>query len=363
MMRRWMTGGMAVAMIFGGLVMTARAGRSGAGQSGAGLRAITLEDLFAIHPVEGPRISPEGKWVAYTVTTTSLVKDEDEQRVWMVPFAGGDAIALTSEGVSSGHPEWSPDGRYLAFLSARQGETTQVWLLNRLGGEATQLTDFPQAVDSLVWSPDGKRLCLVMRDATRDELDAAKDRGEEKESGEKAEKEEAKAAKPWVIDRLQFKADEVGYLDHRRTHLYVFDVTSKKSTQVTGGDYDDASRAWSPDGTKLAFASNRTADPDRNYNEDIWVVSADNADKGAHLTQITTNPGEDHSPAWSPDGKWIAYVTQTEPKLFEYATKNVGISPAGGGAAKVVTREFDRNADDLKFSADSQSVFFIADDD
>src|SRR5579872_859448 len=368
MMRRWMTGGMAVAMIFGGLVMSARAGQSGAGQSGAaqsgaGLRAITLEDLFAIHPVEGPRISPDGKWVAYTVTTTSLAKDEDEQRVWMVPFAGGDAIALTSEGVSSGHPEWSPDGKYLAFLSARKGGTTQVWLLNRLGGEATQLTDFPQAVDSIAWSPDGKRLALVMRDATRDELEAAKDREEGDKSGEKVEKEK-KAAKPWVIDRLQFKADEVGYLDHRRTHLYVFDVASKKSTQVTSGDFDDAGAAWSPDGTKLAFASNRTADADRNYNDDIWVVAADNTDKGAQLTQITTNPGEDHSPAWSPDGKWIAYVTQTEPKLFEYATKNVGISlAAGGGAAKVVTREFDRNADDLKFSADSQSVFFIADDD
>jgi dipeptidyl aminopeptidase/acylaminoacyl peptidase len=332
-------------------------------QSGGGLRAITLEDQFAIHPVEGPRISPDGKWVAYAVTTTSLAKDEDEQRVWMVPFAGGDAIALTSEGVSSGHPEWSPDGKYLAFLSARKGGTTQVWLLNRLGGEATQLTDFPQAVDSLVWSPDGKRLCLVMRDATRDELDAAKDREEGDKSGEKVEKEK-KAAKPWVIDRLQFKADEVGYLDHRRTHLYVFDVASKKSTQVTGGDYDDENPAWSPDGSKLAFASNRTADADRNYNDDIWVVAADNSDKGAHLTQITTNPGEDHSPAWSPDGKWIAYVTQTDPKLFEYATKNLGISPAaGGGAAKVLTREFDRNVDDLKFSADSQSVFFIADDD
>jgi dipeptidyl aminopeptidase/acylaminoacyl peptidase len=195
-------------------------------------------------------------------------------------------------------------------------------------------------------------------------LDAAKDRGEEKESGEKAEKEKPKAAKPWVIDRLQFKSDEVGYLDHRRTHLYVFDVASKKSTQVTGGDYDDESPAWSPDGTKLAFSGNRTADADRNYNTDVWVVAADNADKGAHLTQITTNPGEDHSPAWSPDGKWIAYVTQTEPKLFEYATKNLAISPAaGGGAAKVLTREFDRNVDDLKFSADSQSVFFIADDD
>ena len=95
------------------------------------------------------------------------------------------------------------------------------------------------------------------------------------------------------------------------------------------------------------------------------MVSADNTDKGGQLTQITTNPGEDHSPAWSPDGKWIAYVTQTEPKLFEYATKNGGDFAGGGqrGGGKVLTREFDRNADDLKFSADSQSVFFIADDD
>jgi dipeptidyl aminopeptidase/acylaminoacyl peptidase len=355
--RRVIGVGVGLAMLFVGAV----AARGG--QSSGGLRAITLEDQFAIKPVEGPRISPDGKWVAYTVTTTSLVKDEDEQRVWMVPFAGGDAIALTSEGVSSGHPEWSPDGKYLAFLSARKGETTQVWLLNRLGGEATQLTDFPQAVDSLAWSPDGKRLCLVMRDASREELDSAKDREEEKETGEKVEKEK-KAARPWVIDRLQFKSDEVGYLDHRRTHLYVFDVANKKSAQVTSGDYDDASPAWSPDGTKLAFSSNRSADPDRNYNTDVWVVAADNTDKGAHLTQITTNPGEDHSPAWSPDGKWIAYVTQTEPKLFEYATKNLAISLAAGrGTAKVLTREFDRNVDDIKFSADSQSVYFIADDD
>jgi dipeptidyl aminopeptidase/acylaminoacyl peptidase len=358
MMRRLVLAlGVAVAMI-------CFSGHAAQGQnSGGGLRAITLEDQFAIRAVEGPRISPDGKWVAYTVTTTSLKRDESEQRIWMVPFAGGEALAMTSEGVSSSHPEWSPDGKYLAFLSARKGDTTQVWLLNRLGGEATQLTNLPQAVDSALWSPDGKRLCLVLRDASRDELEAAKDREEEDKSGEKVEKEK-KAAKPWVIDRLQFKSDEVGYLDHRRTHLYVFDLASKKMTQVTGGDYDDASPAWSPDGTKLAFSSNRTADPDRNYNTDVWVVAADNTDKGAHLTQITTNPGEDHSPAWSPDGKWIAYVTQNDPKLMEYATKNLAISPAGGGGpAKILTREFDRNVDDIKFSADGQSVYFIADDD
>ena len=140
----------------------------------------------------------------------------------MVPFAGGDAIPLTAEGASSSHPEWSPDGKYLAFLSARHEGKTQVWLLNRLGGEAQSLTDTPQDVDSLVWSPDSKRLCLVLQDATAEELEAARNRDEDKEGGDdksanSVKKKRAKAQKPWVIARLQFKVDEIGYLDRRRT--------------------------------------------------------------------------------------------------------------------------------------------------
>ncbi len=184
MIRQW-----AVATALGVGIAIFGGGSALAQQTAAGLRAITLEDQFAIKAVEGARLSPDGAWVAYTVTTVSLKKDEEEQRIWMVPFAGGEAIALTAEGVSSANPQWSPDGKYLAFLSARKGDPTQVWLLNRLGGEAAQLTDLPQAVDSLVWSPDGKRLCLVMRDASTEELESAKDRDEEKEGGEKAEKE------------------------------------------------------------------------------------------------------------------------------------------------------------------------------
>jgi len=151
--------------------------------------------------------------------------------------------------------------------------------------------------------------------------------------------------------------------DARVSNLILSSLTENKEIPLTRGSDSNGQAEWSPDGQLLAFTSNRSSDPDRNYNTDIWTVSADNADKGAHLTQITTNPGDDHAPAWSPDGKWIAYVTQTEPKLIEYATKHLAISPAAGGEATVLTRTFDRNVSDVLFSADSKSIFFIADDD
>ncbi len=327
-------------------------------------RPITIEDHFQLREVTDPQLSPDAQWVAYTVGTSSLKEDKSEERIWMVAMAGGDPVPMTAEGVSSSHPRWSPDGKYLALLSARNEGKTQVWLLNRAGGEAQRLTETPQDVEDFVWSPDSRRLCLELRDPTQEELEAAKEKAKDGESDEKPAKEKKpKTQKPWVIDRLQFKVDEIGYLDRRRNHLYIFDLAAKSLTQVTSGDYDDSQAVWSPDGKQLAFTSNRSADPDRNYNSDIWVVSADNTDKGAHLTQITTNPGEDNSPAWSPDGKWIAYVTQIEPKLFEYATKHLAVSPATGGEAKVLTRSFDRNTSEIRFSADSQSIYFIADDD
>ncbi len=326
-------------------------------------RPITIEDRFQLREVQDPQLSPDAQWVAYTVGTSSLKDDKKEERIWMVAMAGGDAVPMTAEGVSSSHPRWSPDGKYLALLSARNEGKTQVWLLNRAGGEAQRLTDTAQDVEDLVWSPDSRRLCLVLRDPTQEELDAAKERAKGESEEKPAKEKKPKTQKPWVIDRLQFKIDEIGYLDRRRKHLYVFDLAAKSLTQVTSGDYDDSQAVWSPDGKQLAFSSNRSSDPDRNYNNDIWVVSADNTDKGAHLTQITTNAGEDNSPAWSPDGKWIAYVTQIEPKLFEYATKHLAISPATGGEARVLTLSFDRNTSDIRFSADSKSIYFIADDD
>ncbi|PYT40184.1 MAG: S9 family peptidase [Acidobacteria bacterium] len=191
-------------------------------------------------------------------------------------------------------------------------------------------------------------------------MEAAKDKDKDKP----AAAPKPKTPPPFVIDRLQFKRDTVGYLDRRRTHLYVFDVASKKTTQVTSGDFDDSEPAWSPDGLSLAFSSNRsTPDPDRTYNSDIWVVAASNTDKGAHLTQITSNPGPDRSPAWSPDGKWIAFISQTDLKAMIYATHHLAVAPSSGGEAKVLTLAFDRSIRRPRFSADGRSIYFIADDD
>jgi dipeptidyl aminopeptidase/acylaminoacyl peptidase len=324
--------------------------------------SITIDDYFQIREVHDPQLSPDAQSVAYVVKIAILKTDKNEERIWMIPRSGGDAIALTAEGVSSSHPRWSPDGKSIAFLSERNEGQTQIWLLNLRGGEAQRLTETPQDVEDFAWSPDGRRIVLVLRDASPEQLEAAKE-AKDKE-GEAPAKEKKKTAKPYVIDRLQFKFDEIGYLDRRRTHLFVFDLAAKSLAQVTSGDYDDSEPAWSPDGKLLAFTSNRSKpDPDLTYNSDIWVVASNNSDKGAHPTQVTTNPGTDTTPAWSPDGKLLTYVTQLDPKLFDYATKHIAISPAAGGEAKVLTLALDRVSITPRFSPDGKSIYFIADDD
>jgi dipeptidyl aminopeptidase/acylaminoacyl peptidase len=336
-------------------------------------RPMAIEESLKFREVHDPQLSPDAKWLAYTVATPKLKDDSNKERIWMVPIsASGTAsapVAITSEEESSRHPRWSPDGNYIAFLSGRHDGKTQIWLLNRQGGEAEKLTDTAQDVEEFYWSPEGQRLALTLRDPSPEELEDAQDRDKDQDidqnkhdGGERDKKK--KADRPWVIDRLQFKEDIHGYLDRRRTHIYVFDLATKSLKQITGGDFDDNEPAWSPDGKQIAFASNRSApDPDANYNVDIWVVAADNNDQGTHLTKISSSLGEDRSPSWSPDGTQITFSTQLDPKLFQYSTKHIAIAPATGGAGKVLTQSFDRMASSPHFAPDGKSIYFIADDD
>tara|TARA_R110000868_G_scaffold37111_9_gene131505 strand:+ start:38808 stop:40802 length:1995 start_codon:yes stop_codon:yes gene_type:complete len=307
-------------------------------------RAIQIEDLLNLKRVGSPVISPDGDWIAYTVSETDLKEDKSETRIWMIPTKGGEAIPMTGKGYSASQPQWSSDNKYLSFMSSKSG-TSQVWTLNRMGGEAVQMTEIIQGVNSHVWSPDGTRLLLSITDAKPEELTKTK--------------EDDKKPKPYVIDRLQFKRDYAGYLDRYRTHLYVYTPGDTAAVQITSGDYDDSSPVWSPDGKNIAFVSNRTEEPDGNSNSDIWVVSADNTDKGANLVQVTTNPGADRSPAWSPDGKSIAHITTTDLGAIWYATNHLAVAPASGGKTTLLTESLDRNISDPAFSEDGKLIYFL----
>ncbi|HZS47309.1 MAG TPA: S9 family peptidase [Blastocatellia bacterium] len=314
-------------------------------------RNLAIDDLFQIKRVADPQISPDGKWVAYTVGSTNLKDEKSENQIWMIPTAGGEAIPMTMKGSSASSPRWSPDGKYLAFIAARNEGKTQVWLLNRLGGEAQQLTEVKQGVSGFEWSPDSSKILLTIQDPRPEDMESPnKDGGAAPKS---------KTQPPWVIDRLQFKQDVIGYLDHRRNHFFVFDMATKKVTQITSGDFDDSQAEWSPDSKSIAFTSNRGDNADATYNTDIWVVDVNNTDQGKSLRRVTTNPGRDRSPAWSPDGKWIAYVTTTDVKAIDYAAVYLAVIPAEGGTPRILTQKLDRNANAPKFSTDGKTVYFL----
>jgi dipeptidyl aminopeptidase/acylaminoacyl peptidase len=322
------------------------------------LPSLTVDDLFRVNRVGAPRVSPDGAWIAYTVSATSLEKERTVTRVWMAPSPGRTSgaaagaaptapFALTADGTSASSPEWSPDGRYLTFLAARDGGRTQVWALDRRGGEAFALTDVKQGVGGYRWSPDGTRILLTIRDP---EPDA---------DGRKADA----PADPWVIDRLEFKRDGTGYLTgERRTHLYVLHLATREIRQLTAGRWDESLGVWSPDGTRIAFVSNRTEDPDTNRDSDIWIVASELAEPTDAPARLTVNPGADTSPAWSPDGRWIAHLTTTDVDAIWYATAHLAVIPSAGGEARVLTRELDRNPSSPRWSDDGRWIWFGLED-
>jgi dipeptidyl aminopeptidase/acylaminoacyl peptidase len=341
-------------LVTGGLV-----GRSeeAAQESKQGQRLLQISDYFAIGDVAEPRVSPDGIWVAFTVTTADLEEDESVTRIWMLPLAGGEAIPMTVEDSSASDHRWSPNGRYLSFLSDRvEEDVSQLYLLDRRGGEARKATDVEQGIEAYEWSPDGKRVVLVIEDPEPGEDGGDEDKGDDE--GE----DEDEVQRPWVIDRLQFKRDGDGYLDRRREHLYLFDLETGELRQITFGDYEDSDPVWSPDGKLIAFVSNRSEEPDANYDTDLWLVDPHSEEPRASIVQLTTNPGSDQDPVWHPGGTMLAYVTITRPDLVDYAQTDVAVIGVGEDRPRVLTAELDRMVAEPRFSRDGERVIFTVED-
>jgi dipeptidyl aminopeptidase/acylaminoacyl peptidase len=309
----------------------------------------TIETIHKLKTVGDPHCSPDGKWIAYTLSSVDVAGDKRDTDIWMVSADGKENLRVTSSTESENSPKWSPDGKYLSFLSSRPGKAkgTQVWVIDRRGGEAQQFTEFKGRLSAFEWSPDAKKLAVILRE------DEEEKKAEAPAGGEKP--------KPIVIDRYSFKRDGAGYLTGtKKNRIYLYDIATKKLDLVTTENYDESSVSWSPDGTKLLFQSNRDANWDRIPNSDIWVVEAK---AGAAPRRLTSFIGQDTQPVWSPDGKWVAFLMGSDHKMGEYNMNRLALVSADGGAPKILTASLDRGVNSPQFTADGRQVEFLVADD
>jgi len=321
-----------------------------AGSTFAG-RGVTPEDYFAFHFLSDARISPNGKQVAYVLTVVNESKNRRESSIWAVSTDGhSEPRRLTAVGLNSNFPRWSPDGSRLAFLSSRSADGSaiaggadtprpQIWILPMGGGEAQVLSQLKNGVSAFQWSPDGKRLAAVGRTGPSDDVPAT------------ARKSDVRHYK-----NISYKFNDTGWYDDKRSHLWIVDAATGKDKQITSGDqWNDTDPQWSPDGTRIAFVSNRTGhEYDRDFNEDVWVISAD----GGPLTKISDHPFEDNLPRWSPDGRQILFAGQTVRRQFP----RLYLAPSDGSApSRLVSEDIDLIPDDPRWGPGSNQVRFQAD--
>jgi len=343
---RW---GLVGALVLGGEVRAY-------GQDGA-KHAITFDDLIKLHRVAEAQISPDGKWVAYTVATPDMEANRGASNIWVVPAAGGATMQLTQSGHDSS-PVWSPDGKTLAFLSSRSGDS-QVYLLSMDGGEAHALTKLSSGVDIVKWSPDGKTLAFtssVYPDCKDNDCNSKRD----------TEKEKSKV-KAHVAEQLLYRHWNE-WSEGKRSHLFVVppDGSVPPRDLTPGANYDvpppplglrgdERDINFSPDGKEICFTAVTDKMEAVSTNADLFIVPL----SGGEAKRITTQPGFDGNPVYSPDGSFIAYHAQL---TAEYESDRWRVMLYNRQTEKIenLSEKFDRSANELAWSPDSKTIYFTA---
>jgi dipeptidyl aminopeptidase/acylaminoacyl peptidase len=315
---------------------------------------LTFNDLIQLHRISGAAISKDRKWVAYSVSTPDLDANKSVSNIWMVSTSGDDPIQVTQGGRDSS-PTWSPDGKTLAFLSARDGNS-QVYLLSMEGGEAKKLTHLSTGADLFHWSPDGKTVAFtssVYLDCKDDACNAKRD--------EEKEKSKVKAR---IYDHLLYR-----HWDHwsegKRSHLFVIpaDGSAPARDLTPGADYDVPPEErsgpgdfnFSPDSKEICFTAVTDKVEAISTNGDLFLVAV----AGGEPKRITMQPGFDGNPVYSPDGRFIAYHAQFVAGN-EADRWRVMLYDRQTGKSENLSESFDRSATELAWSPDSKTIYFLA---
>ncbi|MBI1736606.1 MAG: S9 family peptidase [Candidatus Rokubacteria bacterium] len=305
-------------------------------------RPFEPHDITRIRWVSDARVSPDGRRVAFVMTTLDEPRDEYLSRVWVT----GPDRPFTTGPKRDTAPRWSPDGRWLAFVSERDGpKKPQLYLIPAAGGEAVRLTDLPHGVADPVWSPDATRLAFVARVGGHPEPES---------------EEDTRRSKPArVISTLKYRLNGEGFVYDRRPHVFVVSVDGGTPVQITEGDFVHEHPAWSPDAEWLAFTSARHDERDGDDVTDVWVAPA----KGGAARRLTATAGPAALPAWSPDGRAIAYVGRGARNFFGGNLRLFTV-PVAGGRPRCLTEALDRSVSLIArphWLADG-SILFATDD-
>ena len=325
-------------------------------------RPMTVEDLWAIERVGGPALSPDGRWVAFTVTTYSMEKNKSNGDLWVVPADGSaPPRRLTWNEESDAAPAWSPDGTKLAFVSKRGEAPPQLHLLPMAGGEAEPVTELPVAVQDPKWLDDGRIAFLATTfPDLNDDFAAVKKRLDE----QKDDKVQAK-----VTDNRLLRFWDSYMTDGTALHVFVIDLATRKVTDLLPGSTRlmglQGGADWdvSPDGREIAFAANRTEPPYQTLNYDIWLlpVPATGEKPAAPRSVTATDPVDESSPVYSPDGRSIAYGRTRRQDIDSDFTRLARYDRTTGASTGLV-EAWDAQPSSWTFTPDGATLLFHAED-